>query len=139
VCFKNCFQKENCVSLLVLTADADTLMQLFATRQLMAGPLEHNLAIEGWMVEIEMLNVLLFVQIAGFPITTWYHWFSDVEILWEIEEGAKASPSSMIWERRWLVVLSRSMAGHSMEPWTKWLPKQCAIHQMEALVTLSLS
>jgi hypothetical protein len=59
------FQKENCVSLLVLTADADTLMQLFATRQLMAGPLEHNLAIEGWMVEIEMLNVLLFVQRAG--------------------------------------------------------------------------
>ena len=54
------FQKENCVSLLVLTADADTLMQLFATRQLMAGPLEHNLAIEGWMVEIEMLNVLFF-------------------------------------------------------------------------------
>ena len=31
--------------------DADALMQLFATRQLMPGPLEYNLATEGWIVE----------------------------------------------------------------------------------------
>jgi hypothetical protein len=46
-------QKNKSVSLLVLTADADMLMHLFATRRLMPGPLEHNLATEGWMVEIE--------------------------------------------------------------------------------------
>lgn len=47
-------QKNKSVSLLVLTADADMLMHLFATRRLMPGPLEHNLATEGWMVEIEI-------------------------------------------------------------------------------------
>lgn len=54
-----------CVSAPCLTADADTLMELFATRQLMPVPFESNLATEGWMVEIEMLNALLFVQRPG--------------------------------------------------------------------------
>jgi len=98
LCFKNCVpphtpKEKKSVSLLVLTDDADMLMQLFATGQLMPGPLlEYNLATEAWRLDGGNWKWLTFCYLfreQGFSITARHHWFSDGEILVRNRRGVQ--------------------------------------------------